>query len=86
MSTLRNFHVPLPANIYGQLREEAEKRKEPATVIARQAIEYWLKEQRKAARRTAIYEYAKEVAGSLEDLDPELEAAGIECLLDCLKL
>lgn len=81
MSTLRNFHVPLPANIYGQLKEEAEKRKEPATVVARQAIEYWLKEQKKVARRQAIYEYAKEVAGSLEDLDPELEAAGVECLL-----
>lgn len=79
MSKLHNFHVPLPTNIYGQLREESEKRKEPATAIARQAIEYWLKEQKKAARRAAIYEYAKEVAGSLEDLDPELESAGIEC-------
>ena len=82
MSTLRNFHVPLPNNIYSQLREEAEKRKEPATVVARQAIEYWLKEQKKAARRAAIYEYAKEVAGSLEDLDPELEAASMECLME----
>lgn len=85
MSTLRNFHVPLPANVYGQLREEAEKRKEPATVIARQAIEYWLKEQKKVARRAAIYEYAKEVAGSSEDLDEELETAGIESLLELEK-
>lgn len=82
MSALRNFHVPLPADIYSQLRQEADKRNEPATVLARQAIEYWLKEQRKAARRQAIYEYAKEVAGSLEDLDTQLETIAIESLLE----
>ncbi len=35
----------------------------------------------RAAIRQALREYAEEHAGTLADLDPDLEAAGIECLL-----
>jgi len=47
-------------------------------VVARYAIESWLRQQRKAALHEAIATYAAEVAGSLDDLDPELEAASLE--------
>lgn len=78
--TLRNFHLPLPDNVYRALRDEATALKQPATVIARQAIESWLHERKKAALREAIAAYAAEHAGTPADLDTELEAAGLETL------
>ena len=78
--TLRNFHLPLPEDVYRALREEAAAVKQPATAIARQAIETWLRERRKAALREAIAAYAAEHAGTMTDLDPALEAAGVSLL------
>jgi len=52
--------------------------KRPATTLARQAIESWLRERKKAAVREAIAAYAAESAGSSADLDPALEAASLE--------
>jgi len=75
---VRNFHLPLPEPTYRRLREAADQANQPATVVARYAIEAWLRQQRKAALHEAIAAYAAEVAGSLDDLDPELEAASLE--------
>jgi hypothetical protein len=47
-------------------------------VVARYAIESWLRQQRKAAIHEAIAAYAAKVAGTLDDLDPDLEAASLE--------
>ncbi len=79
-STLHNFHVPLPKEIFNELREEASRSAQPATTLARQAIEEWLRQRRKAARHQAIAAYAEQHAGSRNDLDPELEAATAEHL------
>lgn len=76
--TVRNFHLPLPENLYRQLRDEAEEAGLPATVLARHAIEAWVRQRKKAAVREAIAAYAAEHAGSRADLDPELEAASLE--------
>ncbi len=76
----KNFHLPLPEDVYKALREEAAAVKRPATVVARHAIELWLRERRKAVVREAIATYAAEHAGSVADLDPALEQAGLEVL------
>lgn len=76
-STVRNFHVPLPEELYDRLRREAARAKQPATVLARQAIEQWLKPRRKAALHREIANYAANFAGSETDLDQELEAAAL---------
>jgi predicted transcriptional regulator len=78
--SLRNFHLPLPDDVYRALRDEAAAVKQPATVIARQAIETWLRERKRAAVREAIAAYAAEHAGTPADLDVPLEAAGLETL------
>ena len=78
--TLRNFHLPLPDDVYQALRDEAAASKRPATAIARQAIEIWLRERKKTALREAIAAYAAEHGGTPADLDPELEAAGLQML------
>ena len=77
---MKNFHVPLPEDLYNKLRFEANHSKLPATELARQAIELWVKKKRKVALHNAIVDYANKNAGSEFDLDQELEAASIEHL------
>ncbi len=79
-ATKRNFHLPLPADLYAQLRREAGKQGRPATVIARHAIEVWLNRTRASELREEITSYARKNAGSDADLDEALEAAGIDLL------
>lgn len=78
---MRNFHLPLPERTYALLRAEAERARLPATTLAREAIDAWLKDQMRKARHNAIAEYAAEMAGTDLDLDHELESAGIEQLI-----
>ena len=78
---MRNFHIPLPEETYVKLRAESDRAKVPATSLARQAIDAWLKAQAKAARHETIAAYAAEFGGTEFDLDPELEAASVEFLL-----
>ena len=57
----------------------------PATTLAREAIDVWLKDQTRKATHNAIAEYAVELAGSELDLDHELESAGVEHLVKTSK-
>ena len=78
---MKNFHLPLPEQTYSQLRAEAERAQVPATTLAREAIDWWLRRQLRKARHDAIASYAAEMAGTDLDLDSDLESAGIEHLL-----
>jgi len=51
-------------------------------VVAGTAIQAWLRQRRKVARRQAIAAFAAESAGTPLDLDVELEAAAAEHLLE----
>ena len=75
---VRNFHLPLPEPTYRRLREAARQAKQPATAVARYAIESWLRQERKAMLHEAIAAYAANMAGTRADLDPELETASLE--------
>jgi predicted transcriptional regulator len=77
----RNLHVPLPDGLYRRLRAEAERTRRPATDLAREAIDRWLAEARRAAIHEEIASYAAGAAGTSDDLDAGLEAAGIEAML-----
>jgi hypothetical protein len=77
-SPLRNFHLPLPAATYRRLRDAAARTKQPATTLARHAIEAWLRQHRRSLVREEIARYAVEAAGSRDDLDEALEAAALE--------
>ena len=78
---MKNFHLPLPEQIYTLLRAEAERTHVPATALAREAIDSWLKYQARKARFDAIAAYAAEMAGTDLDLDHDLESAGSEHLM-----
>ena len=77
----RNFHVPLEESLYQKLRDEAALQKQPATVLARAALEAFLLEHHRARIAADLKAFAETYAGTNWDLDPELEAAGIESLL-----
>ncbi len=78
---MKNFHLPLPEQTYLRLRAEAERTKVPATTLAREAVDVWLRQQSRQARLDAIAAYANEMAGTPLDLDVDLESAGIEHLV-----
>ena len=80
-SAMKNFHLPLPDETYTHLKAAAERSKVPATSLAREAIDCWLRQQLRIARHQAIASFAAETAGTSFDLDPDLEAAGVERLL-----
>jgi len=82
---MKNFHLPLPEQTYASLRAEAERAQVPATALAREAIDWWLRQQLRKARHDQIAAYAAEMAGTELDLDPGFEAAGIEQLLKTVK-
>lgn len=77
---MKNLHVPLPQPLYRRLRAEAKRAQRPATALAREAIDLWLAQQYRAAVHEAISTYARRVAGTSDDLDAEMEAAGVEHL------
>ncbi|MCC6130994.1 MAG: ribbon-helix-helix domain-containing protein [Acidobacteria bacterium] len=78
----KNFHLPLSAETYERLREIAEQVNVPATQLAREAIEAWLKERRRQAVAEAIAAYAAQMAGTESDLDASLEASSIASWLE----
>ena len=78
---MKNFHLPLPEQTYIRLRAEAERTQVPATTLAREAVDQWLRQQSRKARQDAIAAYATEMAGTHLDLDTGLESAGIEHLV-----
>ncbi len=82
---IRNFHLPLPDNLYEELKEEAKRRQRPATVVARGAIAAWLRQVRRSEVSEAIASYAAEYAGTGADLDEALEQAGIESWINSEK-
>jgi hypothetical protein len=45
-----DFHLPLPEDLHEMLREEVESSGHPATVVAREALQSWLVQQRKRRR------------------------------------
>ena len=78
----RNLHVPLSDATYVLLRAEAERSKQPATTLAREAIDRWLADERqRAAVHDAVSAYAQATAGTADDLEPKLEEAAVEHLL-----
>ena len=82
LTVFHNMHVPLSTDIHTRLKAEAKRSGQPATVLVREAIETWLVEREKAALHHANAHYAQAVAGTSDDLDADVEKAGVERLLD----
>ena len=77
----KNFHLPLPPTLYADLRAAAERVGTPATDVAREAIKVWLKQERRRRIHAELRAYAEVTAGSKDDFDPAVSAAGVESFL-----
>ena len=81
-SKKRHIHLPLKEDLYETLRTEAKRAGMPATAVVREAISEYLTKKKREALEKAITAYAEKHAGSDVDLDPALEAASVEFLLE----
>ena len=50
---MKNFHLPQPERIFIALRAEAERTGVPATTLAREAVDCWLRQQVRKVRHDA---------------------------------
>ena len=75
----------LSKQTYISLRAEAERTGVPATTLAREAVDSWLRQQGRRARHDAIAAYAAEMSGTRFDLDTALESAAVEHILNTSK-
>jgi len=80
MPTLANFHLPLPTDLHEKLHEEAERSGQPATALAREALQSWLTQRQRRRLHEEIATWAAKHAGTGLDLDEDLEQAGIEAV------
>lgn len=78
----KNLHVPLSPELHRALKRQSEELSVPTTALAREAIEEWLDRRHKEEIADQLGAYAAAVAGTDEDLDKELSAAGEEALLE----
>ena len=79
-ATTKNFHLPLPAALYASLREAAARAGTPATGLAREAIENWLKEDKRRLQRAELAEFVAANAGTDWDVDGQWEQSGVESM------
>ena len=79
---MHNVHIPFPDQLYLDLRSEAKTLKKPTTELIRTAVLKWLTDRKREVLDKKIANYAAVHAGSAADLDPDLEAASIEHLID----
>ena len=81
-SAIKNFHVPLPEALYEELRTAARDADQPATKFAQELMRVGLEEWRRARRRQEIAAYARQAARTTDDLDSDLERAGVSSLVE----
>ena len=75
---MKTVHLPLPEEVHTMLVRHAKSSGESATALARAAVEKLVWELEREAIRAQVAAYAAELAGTDQDLDPELEEAGLE--------
>ena len=80
-SSHKKLNVPLPKEMHTALFDEARRSGEPATRLARTAINDWLEKRARERRKEQVRQFALENAGSEYDLDPLLESIAAEELL-----
>jgi len=75
-----NFHLPIPEPLHTELRATANAQGRPATELARDLVREGLARLHRAQRQEELRTFAEAMAGSELDLDPLMEAAGLEAI------
>jgi len=74
----KKLNLPLSNETHRALFEEARRTGVPATRLAREALEDWLRQRERKRRREEVRRFAVENAGGEYDLDPALESIAAE--------
>ena len=70
----KKFNLPLPEKTHAALFDESRRTGVPATRLAREALEDWLRQRERERRREEVRRFAMQHAGGDYDLDPALES------------
>ena len=76
------LELKLPTSVLEGLEHQANRTGSSTTELARLAIETWLEARERTEVADELRAYAERMAGTEADLDPDLEAAGIENWLE----
>lgn len=73
---MKNMHIPIPEETHAVLMAHAKASGQSATALARGAIEELARDLEHRRIRAELQAYARAVAGTPDDHDPELSALG----------
>jgi hypothetical protein len=79
---MKHIHLPLTEEVHAALMDEAQRRNQPATALAREAVERLIFDAKRQATESELEAYIRVEAGGPHDLDEALERAGVEHLLE----
>ncbi len=80
-SVTTTFEVPLTPELQSLLAEEVARTGSSANRVVSDALRDWLRQRQRRRRIDAeITAFANAHGGTEVDLDPQLEASGLECL------
>ena len=82
---MKTLELSLPDELHERLQRVAKETARSPKVVARHALILGLTVRDRRDRDRAILAYARRLARSPHDLDPDLESAGIECLQSSLE-
>jgi len=74
----KKLNLPLSEETHRALFDESRRTGVPATRLAREALEDWLRQRERERRNEQVRQFALEHAGSEYDLDPALESIAAE--------
>jgi len=77
-SPTKKLNLPLSEEMHAALFDEARRTGVPATRLARAALEEWLENRKREARKEEVRRFALKHAGSEHDLDHDLERMAAE--------
>jgi hypothetical protein len=72
----QNFHLPLSPKLYAELKEQAQERGQPATELARDALESYLRQLRIEKIEAELEAFVETAAGTELDYDSEWAQLG----------
>ena len=78
---MKSVVLTLPDDVHTEIERAAQLDRKAAPQLILDVVANWLARRAAADTERQLTEYVEAVAGTMEDLAPDLEAAGIESLL-----
>ncbi len=79
---ITKLELELDGDVWGMLHDEAIRTGRPTVSLASDVVTKWVRERQRQRVAQEIAEFAAAHAGSELDLDPKLEAAALDVLVE----